>query len=160
MVSWGPLEIHRREFDAFDKAISLNDSDPAEKNIRGVALAKIGRYDEAITSFDSAIADPAYKSRNNKGVTQYHLNRTDDALASFDRAIGLNPSLAVFFSNKAYALLQKKDYPAIIEVSRLSMMLDMTNVPSGLLQVMHLMPRRTIMMHSMLMMEAGADIKR
>jgi tetratricopeptide (TPR) repeat protein len=65
--------------------------DPNNKEayyLKGSSLDKIGRYSEAIASFDKAITiDPNYAlAWQNKGLAQYKLKQFDEAIASFNKA--------------------------------------------------------------------------
>src|SRR5262249_42639665 len=72
-------------------------SERAETHLhRGALLHQKGRLDEALTSYDRALAiRPDYvEALNNRGALLEDLKRPDDALASYDRAITLNPGYA------------------------------------------------------------------
>jgi tetratricopeptide (TPR) repeat protein len=77
-------------------------------NNRGAILQMMKRYDEALASYDRAIAlKPDYaNSHFNRGTALKQLNRFDEALASYDKAIALNPGQAEAHNNRG-ALLQQ-----------------------------------------------------
>ena len=58
-----------------------------------MALHKLKRFDDALASYDRAIAlAPDYaEAYANRGVTLEELKRFDEAVASYDRAIALRP---------------------------------------------------------------------
>ncbi|HEY4031618.1 MAG TPA: tetratricopeptide repeat protein [Caulobacteraceae bacterium] len=60
----------------------------------GVMQRGLGRADEALASFDQAIAlDPDYAdAHHSRGVVLRELGRPEDAVAAFDRAIALRPA--------------------------------------------------------------------
>ena len=60
---------------------------------QGITLASLQRFDEAISSFDTAVAlKPDYaEAYNNRHLVLHDLNRLDAALSSFNRAIALRP---------------------------------------------------------------------
>ena len=57
-------------------------------------MARAGRYEEAIQTFDKAIdVDPIFKPPwNGKGEALYRLGRFEDALLSLNRALDLDPT--------------------------------------------------------------------
>src|SRR5262249_28266520 len=62
-------------------------------NNRGAALHELNRFEEAIASYDKAIAPkPNYaEAHNNRGAALNALKRHEEALASYERAIALKP---------------------------------------------------------------------
>jgi tetratricopeptide (TPR) repeat protein len=72
-------------------------------NARGNTLKSVGRFEEALASYDSALAlDSRYlPAWNNRGVILKKLNRLEQALSSYDRALALNPDLAIVLTNRA-----------------------------------------------------------
>ena len=74
---------------------------------RGLALAGMGRHEEAIASYGEAIAaDPGYAlAYLNRGIALARLGRHEEALASHDEAIGRDPSLARAHYSRAGALV-------------------------------------------------------
>ena len=81
-------------------------------NNRGAILQQLGRYDEALASYDKAIVlKPGYASaHHNRASTLKKLNRYDEALAAFDQAIALKPDLAEAYHNRAVILQDLKRY--------------------------------------------------
>ena len=63
---------------------------------RGNALQDLGRFDEAVISYDQAIAlKPGLAAAyNNRGNALQNLKRFDEAIASYDQAIALRPDFA------------------------------------------------------------------
>jgi tetratricopeptide (TPR) repeat protein len=72
-------------------------------NDRGNVLKSLGRFEEALASYDGALAlDSGYlPAWNNRGVILKKLNRLEEALSSYDRALALNPDLAIVLTNRA-----------------------------------------------------------
>ena len=72
----------------------------------GMASRREGRLDEALASFDAAIAlDPDYaEAYNARGGVLHTLKRFDEALASFDRAIAVKRDYASAFNNRGITL--------------------------------------------------------
>ena len=79
----------------------------------GNALCIMGRFHEAVTSYDKAISSkPDYADAFlNRGIALRQLNRYNDAIASYDRAIALRPGYAEAFNNRGVDLrkLQRFD---------------------------------------------------
>ena len=68
----------------------------------GIALFETGRVQEAIASYDKAIAmDPSdFRVYNNRGLAFDQMGRSDLAMADFDRALALNPRSFEAYNNK------------------------------------------------------------
>lgn len=84
-----------------------NDSDNAGAyNGRGVALSKLGRYEEAIKDFTQAIAlKPDYAdSYRCKGDILHNLKRYEEAIKEYNKAIKLDPNFQDALDNKKEAL--------------------------------------------------------
>jgi tetratricopeptide (TPR) repeat protein len=66
----------------------------------------LGRPDEALDSFDRAIAiEPRYaEAHNNRGGVLRERGDQEAALASFDRAVALNPDYALAHCNRGMVL--------------------------------------------------------
>jgi hypothetical protein len=79
---------------------------------RGLALKELRRLDEALASFDRALAlQPNYPEVfNTRGSVLRELRQFDAALASFERALALNPSYADAHWNESLVLLQLGDF--------------------------------------------------
>lgn len=72
-------------------------------NERGNTLTSLGRFEEALASYDRALAlDSSYMlAWNNRGVVLKEMKRLEQALASYDRALALKPDLAAVLTNRA-----------------------------------------------------------
>ena len=79
---------------------------------RGNALGAAKRFDEALESYDRAIAcKPDYvEALNNRGLILAELKRYDEAIADYDRAIALSQDDADLFFNKGNALRELKRF--------------------------------------------------
>ncbi len=84
--------------------ISLSES-ADEWNSRGETHHTMGRYEEAVTAFDRAIAiDPDHEGAwKNRGLSLAMLNRTSESEESFVRAIAFDPTDAKVFYSQALA---------------------------------------------------------
>lgn len=72
-------------------------------NARGISLATLGRWDEALECYDRALAmEPDVAAfHSNRGNALRNLGRAAEALASLERAIGLDPLAAGPWLNKS-----------------------------------------------------------
>ena len=75
-------------------------------NNKGLALDKLGRYQEAVDSYEKALKiDPGYvKAWNNKGLALDKLGRYQEAVDSYERALSIDPNDATVWHNKGLAL--------------------------------------------------------
>jgi len=78
---------------------------------RGTILNRVGRYDEALASLESAIAErqDLVTALEEKGVSLWQLGRKDEAELIWRKAIGQNPNLPSAFSFLAGAATLKGD---------------------------------------------------
>jgi tetratricopeptide (TPR) repeat protein len=103
------LLINQRKYmetlECLEKATRII-NDKVLLNNKGVALVGLGRYLEAIQSYDNALKiDPNYDlTLNNKGLSLYNLGRSQEAINCFDRILILNPNVKHVLINKYYAL--------------------------------------------------------
>jgi len=71
-----------------DVALKINPKAAPAHNNRGIALQKLKRLDDALASYDKAIAlKPDYAEAFNRGLALRGLKRLEEALASYDRAL-------------------------------------------------------------------------
>jgi tetratricopeptide (TPR) repeat protein len=91
---------------SFDKAIEIKPDYHWAWCNRGVALNKLGQFEEAIASLDKAIKiNPDYNSAwNKRGLALYDLGRYEDAIASYDKAIKIKPDYYDAWFNRGVAL--------------------------------------------------------
>jgi predicted O-linked N-acetylglucosamine transferase (SPINDLY family) len=89
-----------------DAALVVNRDVAAAHNNRGVALAALERSEQALASYDRAIAlAPNYvDALINRGNTLKDLQRFEAALASYDRAIALVPGHAIALAQRGNVL--------------------------------------------------------
>jgi tetratricopeptide (TPR) repeat protein len=75
-------------------------------NNRGVALFALQRFDDALASYDKAIAimSDYSEAHSNRAMTLLRMQRLNDALASCDNAIALNPDYADAHYNRGIIL--------------------------------------------------------
>ncbi len=77
---------------------------------RGNALHELGREEEALASFDRALAvNPGNpETWKNRGITLRVLARFDDALASFDLRLALRPGDPELLTYRGHALCESR----------------------------------------------------
>jgi tetratricopeptide (TPR) repeat protein len=75
----------------------------------GTAFNRLGRYDEAVAAFASAVRYGPNQpmAYNNMAYSYGRLGRTDEEIAALRKAIALRPSYAIAHFNLALALLRK-----------------------------------------------------
>jgi tetratricopeptide (TPR) repeat protein len=90
----------------FDAILAEDESDVSAWNSRGVALRRLGRYEEAIASYNRAISiKPNYPEVwNNRGISLDNLGRYEEAIASYDRAISIKPDYHEAWYNRGISL--------------------------------------------------------
>jgi len=81
----------------------------------GITLTKLGKYEEAVASFDKAleINPNNLKTLSNKGVALARLGKHEEAVACFDKALKINPNDFDILANKDLVLAklnQKKNH--------------------------------------------------
>ena len=78
---------------------------------KGVALNNLGRYDEAIKSYDLAIQLNPLNAEawDNKGNALFSQGRLDDALQAYNKVIDLDNKSSNAWGMRGYILIHKKD---------------------------------------------------
>ena len=73
---------------------------------RGLSLQRMGKFDQALTAFDAALAlNPRYaEAHNSRGIALANLDRSEDALASFNKALAIKPNYAECHNNLGIVL--------------------------------------------------------
>ncbi len=96
----------------FDRAAAIQPGLAIFSN-RGAALQILGRTEEALVSYDQALAlgpdNPVLIY--NRGAALQHLGRTEEALASYQKALQLDPNYAAALNNAGNALRSLHRYP-------------------------------------------------
>ena len=79
----------------FDKVLRINPRNADALYDKGVTLASLGRYDEAIACYDMVLRMQIYHTDalNNKGVACAALGRYEEAVTCFDRVLRVQPAL-------------------------------------------------------------------
>jgi tetratricopeptide (TPR) repeat protein len=94
----------------------LPGSAPAQRN-RGVALARLGRFNEALASFDKAIALKAddIEALVARGNACLALTRPEEAVSAFDKALALKPGHPLAWRYRGVALIALRRFEAAVE---------------------------------------------
>jgi tetratricopeptide (TPR) repeat protein len=84
------------------RSLSINPRQPNAYNTRGNSLRVTGRFDDALASYDAALAlDQGFaEAWYNRAVTLLELAQPAEALASYNKAITLNPQYARAYNNR------------------------------------------------------------
>ncbi|MEG4525230.1 CHAT domain-containing tetratricopeptide repeat protein [Microcoleus sp. C2D2] len=85
-------------------------------NNRGLELAKLGQYEEAIAAYDKALEiDPKFHCAwNGKGITLNYLGRYSEAIAAFKKCLEIKPKFHWAWNGKGIALNHLKRYSEAI----------------------------------------------
>jgi tetratricopeptide (TPR) repeat protein len=88
------------------RLLRLNDNDSGAHCSLAGGLRALRRHDEALASYDRAIAlQPDFaRAYSNRGVVLADMQRHEEAVASHDRAIALRPEFAEAHSNRGVVL--------------------------------------------------------
>jgi Flp pilus assembly protein TadD len=84
-VSYLATRDNARALDAFQKAAFLEHRDPAVFNNMGVALARLGRYDDALEAF--LRGGPEHAAWNNLGWVRHQEGHYAAAISAYERAL-------------------------------------------------------------------------
>jgi tetratricopeptide (TPR) repeat protein len=81
---------------SLSETIKKNPNDPQAYNLRGAALAQVGKTDEALADFNKAISlDANYgQAYANRGLVYRQTRHLDQAMADYERAITLDANFA------------------------------------------------------------------
>jgi tetratricopeptide (TPR) repeat protein len=100
---------------AFERAVQANDQNHAAWLWRAMALTDLGRFDDALASYDRSLAlDAGASVWNSKGALLMELGRLDQALECFEHALGSSVAAtaqrASFWLNKGKVLFMLGQY--------------------------------------------------
>ena len=103
--------------DAIDALTKDYPNEPLLYNISGVCYKAIGQLDDAVKSFEKALAiKPDYIEVNyNLGVTLKELGQLEDAVKSYEKAVALKPDYAEAHDNLGNALKELGQLDAAVK---------------------------------------------
>ncbi len=101
----------------FDKVLEINPKYAAAWNNKGIALASLKRYEEAIECYDKVLEiDPKDAAAwYVKGIALASLKRYEEAIECYDKVLEIDPKYAAAWNNKGIALASLKRYEEAIE---------------------------------------------
>lgn len=89
------LEDYPKAIDYFQRSLTVDKNFSEASNNLGFAYEKLGKHNEAVSSYKAAIANPLYrnteKAFNNLGRVYYRIKRYDDAMDAYREAVKRNP---------------------------------------------------------------------
>lgn len=102
----------QRGVDLIKNAIRLNANDPTKYNDLGMGQIELKRFNDALASFDKAIAlRPDFAAAHfNRGNALKNMKRLQEALASYTKAIALNQRFVAAYNNRGNTLQEVKRF--------------------------------------------------
>jgi Flp pilus assembly protein TadD len=112
-----------------DRAVAIDSTNSSVYRLKGNALNDLGRDDEAVVAYQSAIQlDPEDAwSMNNLAFIRIREGRYNDALPALARATELRKDVPVFYNNLGMALEHGGHYAAAAEAYGFAVSLDGSN---------------------------------
>jgi tetratricopeptide (TPR) repeat protein len=99
------LGKHDLALENYNRAVSLHPQHATNLSNRGDTLVNLGRFDEALASYERALAiEVSAVTLHNRGIALHHLRRLEAALASFDQALALDPHYAQAYISRGTVL--------------------------------------------------------
>ncbi|MGC2167263.1 MAG: tetratricopeptide repeat protein [Gallionella sp.] len=108
----GQTNDPQRAVELIGRAIQINPKVAGFYSNRGNALQDLKRFDEAVASYDKALALKAdfAEVHYNRGIVLQELGRLAPALSSYQKAIAARPDYAEAYWNRALVLLLSGDF--------------------------------------------------
>ena len=100
-----------------EEDVKANPDNAAPLAGRGLVLYSLGRYDEALESYNKAVQLQSNDAMawSNRGLVLVNLGRYEEALESFDKAIQLKPNFALAWNNRGLALVNLGKHEEALE---------------------------------------------
>ena len=107
---------YQKAAEYFSKALEINPNDGVFINL-GIALQELQLLEEAIASYDNAIAvNPlCLNAHYNRGNILNQLNRTEEAIFSFDNAIAIDPNFVMAYNNRGLSFQKTGRFKKALE---------------------------------------------
>jgi tetratricopeptide (TPR) repeat protein len=126
LVKQGNILFHTGKFEEaitiYEKALNSNPTDPALVwRSRGLALSRLQKYNEAIASYERALAIKSNDdlALGSKGFALWKLGRREEAVTFYSQSLNIRPDNANTLNNRAAALIGLKRYDeALKDVDR------------------------------------------
>lgn len=105
------LQRPQEALTALNKALSINNRNPADSMLQGELYFALGKYETALTSLDRAVElrqsqnlAPSPLFHNNRALVKLELKKYESALEDVETAISLDPQFAPAWRNKGLIL--------------------------------------------------------
>jgi Tfp pilus assembly protein PilF len=105
----GPGDLRLFDRVIFDKPNRIN---PESWLIKGLELHGLGKYNEAILSYNKSIEiDPKYvRAWLNKGLAFHYLGKYNESINCYDKALEIDPNCAAAWNNKGSILYMQNRF--------------------------------------------------
>ncbi|BAY98870.1 TPR repeat-containing protein [Tolypothrix tenuis PCC 7101] len=96
LINLGSLHLagqdYKEAMDTYEKALEIKPDDRYALNLRGIALLNLGRYEEAVASYNKGLKiQPDQYAWYFRGNALRNLGHYEEAIASYDKALELKP---------------------------------------------------------------------
>src|SRR6185503_19488350 len=120
LVSFSGLDSSGKTQAVLAYALALadqNQKNAVAQMLKGDALARAGRHEEALVSLDEAVRldGRSVLIRDVRGVVRALAGKTEDAMADFERMTELEPKYASAYANRGLVQLAAGSVPAAVE---------------------------------------------
>jgi len=105
----------------YEKAVELAPDTGYGETVKGAALMRSGKLEEAAAAFEDGAAKPAAdwqksEAKNGQGRVLHEMGDTDQAVDKYQEAVALDPYNVVALSNEGAVHREKRDYKKAEEV--------------------------------------------